>query len=57
MAREKGYAPTKGAQKLPEWEHDASIVPTGDRGYKKVDPKNRVKVQGHKAYKKFVSWS
>ena len=57
MAREKGYAPTKGPKTLPEWKHDTNIVPTGNRGYKKVDPKNKVKVQGHKAYKKFVSWS
>ena len=57
MAREKGYAPTKGAQRLPEWKHDSTIVPTRGKGYKKVDPKNKVKVQGHKAYKKFVSWS
>ena len=27
------------------------------QGFRKVDPKNKVKVQGHKAYKKFVSWS
>ena len=61
MAREKGYAPTKGPKTLPEWKHDTNIVPTEVKaaltGYKKVDPKNRVKVQGHKAYKKFVSWS
>ena len=57
MAREKGYASTKGPTTLPEWKHDASLVPTGGRVYKKVDPKNKVKVQGHKAYKKFVSWS
>ena len=53
MAREKGYASTKGSKTLPEWKHDTDIVPTE----RKVDPKNKVKVQGHKAYKKFVSWS
>ena len=60
MAREKGYAPTKGPKTLPEWKHDTNIVPTelkAMQGFRKVDPKNKVKVQGHKAYKKFVSWS
>ena len=57
MAREKGYAPTKGPKVIvPE---EVKAVVEGLRG----DPKQPARVkkykvmQGHKGYKNFVSWS
>ena len=55
MAREKGYAPTKGPKVIvPE---EVESVLKGVREKQPKDVKKFKVTQGHKGYKNFVSWS
>ena len=55
MTTGKGYAPLGKSKKLPEWKHDSTIVPTGNKGYKK----DRNAVTGTRAARpqKPVTWT
>jgi len=44
MAREKGYAPTKGPKELPEWKHDSNIVPAEVKAVLKGIKENNLQV-------------
>ena len=53
----KGYAPLGKSKKLPEWKHDSTIVPTGNKGYKQ-EKKDTTSVTGTRAARKQkdVTW-